>query len=219
MENKENKIKSDAELNKINNNIFKKENNEEEEEEEETIEDNEESDNLSLDNDEFKEKRNIDKSSITLNIETTSKNLNKTNNKTEKLKPLDKITIYKKLKEKEISEEEKIEINNENNDINQTEKKNSNKINLDIKSICITIFLYYSSFNFEEKDFVITQLNLNKMLKDLKMLIPEKNNLKNNKSKSFSLNSSSNNNIKGIHIYEIDSLIKKVRNKGKYLTF
>ena len=61
MENKENKIKSDAELNKINNNIFKKENNEEEEEEEETIEDNEESDNLSLDNDEFKEKRNIDK--------------------------------------------------------------------------------------------------------------------------------------------------------------
>ena len=37
----------------------------------------EESDNLSLDNDEFKEKRNIDISSITLNIENTSKNLNK----------------------------------------------------------------------------------------------------------------------------------------------
>ena len=179
MEYKENTIKLDAELNKLNNNIFKKENNEEEEEEEETIEDDEESDNLSLDNDEFGEKRKIDKSSITLNIENASKNLNKINNKTEKLKPLDKITIYKKLKDKDDYEEEKSKISNENNDIIKTEKKNSNEINLDIKSICITIFLYYSSFNFEEKDFVITQLNLNKMLKDLKMLIPEKNNLKN----------------------------------------
>ena len=218
MENKENKIKRDSELNKLNNNDKNGNNEEEEEEEEETIEDDEESDNLSLDNEEFGGKRKIDKSSISLNMENKTKNLKKSNNDTEKLKPLDKITIYKKLKEKDDSEEEKNKISNENNDLNKTEKKNSNVLNLDIKSICITVFLYYSSFNFEEKDFVITQLNLNKMLKDLKMLIPEKNNLKNNKSKSFSLNSSSNNNIKGIHIYEIDSLIKKVRNKGKYLT-
>ena len=77
MENKENKIKRDSELNKLNNNDKNGNNEEEEEEEEETIEDDEESDNLSLDNDEFKEKRNIDISSITLNIENTSKNLNK----------------------------------------------------------------------------------------------------------------------------------------------
>ena len=189
MENKENKIKRDSELNKLNNNDKNGNNEEEEEEEEETIEDDEESDNLSLDNEEFGGKRKIDKSSISLNMENKTKNLKKSNNDTEKLKPLDKITIYKKLKEKDDSEEEKSKISNENNDLNKTEKKNSNVLNLDIKSICITVFLYYSSFNFEEKDYVITQLNLNKMLKDLKMLIPEKNNLKNNKSESFSLNS------------------------------
>ena len=57
-------------------------------------------------------------------MENKTKNLKKSNNDTEKLKPLDKITIYKKLKEKDDSEEEKSKISNENNDLNKIEKKN-----------------------------------------------------------------------------------------------
>ena len=195
---------------------------EEEEIEEETIEDDEEDENFSIEEEESEEKKKDDKSLFP--IIDTSKTLSKINNENQKIKPIDKVHIYKKIKEKEDSFDEKNKFtDNDNNDLNKSEKKNINEKNLDVKSICITIFLYYSSFNFEEKDFVITQLNLNKMLKDLKMLIPEKN-LSNSSSKNNTLNKSKSitltnqNNLKGIHIYEIDLLIKKVRNKGKYLT-
>ena len=87
-------------------------------------------------------------------------------------------------------------------DETSNEQKTKHKIN--IKSICVTVFLYYSTFDFLEKDYIITQLNLNKMLRDLKLLDKD-NNINNNKNK-------------GLRVFDIDCLIKRVRNKGKVMT-
>ena len=87
-------------------------------------------------------------------------------------------------------------------DETSNEQKSKHKIN--IKSICVTVFLYYSTFDFLEKDYIITQLNLNKMLRDLKLLDKD-NNINNNKNK-------------GLRVFDIDCLIKRVRNKGKVMT-
>ena len=61
-----------------------------------------------------------------------------------------------------------------------------------MKQICVSIFLYYSTFSFEEKDFVLSQNNLTKLLKEMKII--------------------SNNGLKS---YEVDLLFTKMKNKCK----
>ena len=61
-----------------------------------------------------------------------------------------------------------------------------------MKQICVSNFLYYSNFSFEEKDFVLSQNNLTKLLKEMKII--------------------SNNGLKS---YEVDLLFTKMKNKCK----
>ena len=68
---------------------------------------------------------------------------------------------------------------------------------ISMKQIFVSVFLYYSTFSSEEKDFVISQVDVIKMLKDLKLI--------------------SNSSKKGVRDYEIDILFKKVRKIGKIL--
>ena len=93
---------------------------EEEEIEEETIEDDEEDENFSIEEEESEEKKKDDKSLFP--IIDTSKTLSKINNENQKIKPIDKVHIYKKIKEKEDSFDEKNKFtDNDNNDLNKSE--------------------------------------------------------------------------------------------------
>lgn len=74
---------------------------------------------------------------------------------------------------------------------------------LDHKTICISIFLAYATFSFEEKDFVISQMNLFHLLKDTSIM-----------KLSPKITSPTN---KGLKQYDIELLIRKVRSKGTIL--
>ena len=140
--------------------------------------DNEEQNTLSLN----LTNSNINKNSFDLKNHQSLLNISNVCNKDNKVIEDNNTSSFfvEKTKKDEISNEQKLK----------------HKIN--IKSICVTVFLYYSTFDFLEKDYIITQLNLNKMLRDLKLLDNNKN--------------------KGLRVFDIDCLIKRVRNKGKVMT-
>lgn len=82
-------------------------------------------------------------------------------------------------------------------------KKDISHIDINHKTICISIFLSYSAFSFDEKDFVISLMNLFHLFKDIGIM-----------RLSSKVTSSSNKSLKQ---YDIELLIKKVRSKGKIL--
>lgn len=102
-----------------------------------------------------------------------------------------------KNEQKTNSSIDSLEIIDQNDPSSTNRQKDNKKEEISMKQIFVSVFLYYSTFSSEEKDFVISQVDVIKMLKDLKLI--------------------SNSSKKGVRDYEIDILFKKVRKIGKIL--
>ena len=75
-----------------------------------------------------------------------------------------------KNEQKTNSSIDSLEIIDQNDPSSTNRQKDNKKEEISMKQIFVSVFLYYSTFSSEEKDFVISQVDVIKMLKDLKLI-------------------------------------------------